>query len=121
MSVAVRSASARGASPADRRRRHGTGEGDAGVLLSCFFNDTAPPEIYTLSLHDALPIFDIEMRLQIREGPARLQFDRQKSGRRRLHPEVIEQFLEIEIGRIKSCIHLSVARENGLKIGRAHV
>src|SRR5439155_2665291 len=22
-----------------------------------FFNDTAPPEIYTLSLHDALPIF----------------------------------------------------------------
>src|SRR5204863_9454834 len=35
-------------------------------LLSCcvlalisffFFNDTAPPELYTLSLHDALPIF----------------------------------------------------------------
>src|SRR5436305_5177461 len=26
-------------------------------LPSCFFfNDTAPPEIYTLSLHDALPI-----------------------------------------------------------------
>src|SRR5438270_1281596 len=24
--------------------------------LSFFFNDTAPPEIYTLSLHDALPI-----------------------------------------------------------------
>src|SRR5256885_7082976 len=23
-----------------------------------FFNDTAPPEIYTLSLHDALPIYD---------------------------------------------------------------
>ena len=22
-----------------------------------FFNDTAPPEIYTLSLHDALPIY----------------------------------------------------------------
>src|SRR6266704_3331321 len=22
----------------------------------CFFHDTAPPEIYTLSLHDALPI-----------------------------------------------------------------
>src|SRR5438477_9347782 len=26
-------------------------------LDSFFFNDTAPPEIYTLSLHDALPIF----------------------------------------------------------------
>src|SRR5688572_31789736 len=23
-----------------------------------FFNDTPPPEIYTLSLHDALPIYD---------------------------------------------------------------
>src|SRR4029434_11362385 len=26
-------------------------------LFSCFFNDTATTEIYTLSLHDALPIF----------------------------------------------------------------
>src|SRR5690606_40035247 len=28
-----------------------------------FFNDTAPTEIYTLSLHDALPIFLISWRL----------------------------------------------------------
>src|SRR5690606_29111761 len=27
-----------------------------GHALAFFFNDTAPPEIYTLSLHDALPI-----------------------------------------------------------------
>src|SRR5437588_9727326 len=30
------------------------------IALSCtlfFFNDTAPTEIYTLSLHDALPIY----------------------------------------------------------------
>src|SRR2546430_13573307 len=27
------------------------------VLLFFFFNDTAPTEIYTLPLHDALPIF----------------------------------------------------------------
>src|SRR5439155_21664818 len=27
-----------------------------------FFNDTAPTEIYTLSLHDALPIFDHDAR-----------------------------------------------------------
>src|SRR3712207_7581159 len=27
------------------------------VCVSCFFNDTATTEIYTLSLHDALPIF----------------------------------------------------------------
>src|SRR5438552_8662343 len=27
------------------------------IIVLFFFNDTAPPEIYTLSLHDALPIF----------------------------------------------------------------
>src|SRR5947199_5894907 len=26
-------------------------------MFAFFFNDTPPPEIYTLSLHDALPIF----------------------------------------------------------------
>ena len=29
------------------------------MLLFFFFNDTATTEIYTLSLHDALPIYDI--------------------------------------------------------------
>src|SRR5437773_3306237 len=28
-------------------------------LIPFFFNDTAPSEIYTLSLHDALPILEI--------------------------------------------------------------
>src|SRR5687768_18105627 len=35
------------------------------TLLSFFFNDTATTEIYTLSLHDALPISDAEA-----DGPA---------------------------------------------------
>ena len=30
------------------------------VILSFFFNDTATTEIYTLSLHDALPIYEHE-------------------------------------------------------------
>src|SRR5256885_1182595 len=30
------------------------------ALPSFFFNDTATTEIYTLSLHDALPIFSLE-------------------------------------------------------------
>src|SRR5215203_6988275 len=37
------------------------------VLLcsfSFFFNDTATTEIYTLSLHDALPIFAVELLLE---------------------------------------------------------
>src|SRR5258708_20963521 len=31
-----------------------------------FFNDTATTEIYTLSLHDALPIFEVELAEQRR-------------------------------------------------------
>src|SRR3712207_6300659 len=35
-------------------------------ILTCFFlNDTAPTEIYTLSLHDALPIFTIAFPMMI--------------------------------------------------------
>src|SRR2546422_5535935 len=33
------------------------------ILFFFFFNDTATTEIYTLSLHDALPICDIEIRV----------------------------------------------------------
>src|SRR5882724_6386976 len=33
-------------------------QNEVTVLLFFFFNDTATTEIYTLSLHDALPIFD---------------------------------------------------------------
>src|SRR5437879_10610839 len=35
-------------------------------LLFFFFNDTATTEIYTLSLHDALPIFQLRAALQRR-------------------------------------------------------
>src|SRR3712207_8319009 len=42
-----------------------------------FFNDTATTEIYTLSLHDALPI---SLRVQRRAHPARLPHGRHASG-----------------------------------------
>src|SRR5258706_8768603 len=34
------------------------------LMIRClfFFNDTATTEIYTLSLHDALPIFELRLR-----------------------------------------------------------
>src|SRR5205807_10596186 len=38
------------------------------LLSSFFFNDTAPTEIYTLSLHDALPIFPRQRRVVRRCG-----------------------------------------------------
>src|SRR5205814_9946187 len=42
-----------------------TSHSSSCVLLCFFFIDTAPPEIYTLSLHDALPIsFHRPMRLR---------------------------------------------------------
>src|SRR5437867_7184263 len=54
----------------------------AGVLIIFFFNDTSTPVIYTLSLHDALPI-----SLRLPEGAARLLgedlFDRGEIRRRR--------------------------------------
>ena len=40
-----------------------------GVLLRSFiiffFNDTATTEIYTLALHDALPIYHLEQLVQV--------------------------------------------------------
>ena len=47
-------------------RDHVRGEGGGGVWGGgggeqfFFFNDTATTEIYTLSLHDALPIFSFD-------------------------------------------------------------
>src|SRR5437764_13706656 len=38
-----------------------------------FFNDTATTEIYTLSLHDALPIYDCRRQESRNEDPARLR------------------------------------------------
>src|SRR3712207_7238382 len=46
-----------------------------------FFNDTATTEIYTLSLHDALPIFDLDSPvLLVDEHLARLAHPRQLPG-----------------------------------------
>src|SRR3712207_8001105 len=40
------------------------------LLFIFFFNDTATTEIYTLSLHDALPISLEDRRLVMREAPS---------------------------------------------------
>src|SRR6266566_7148111 len=40
------------------------------LALTFFFNDTATTEIYTLSLHDALPISSIVFARWLREPPA---------------------------------------------------
>src|SRR5258707_7327187 len=40
------------------------------ILLFFFFNDTATTEIYTLSLHDALPIWAFRERFLLDVSPA---------------------------------------------------
>src|SRR5262249_56689815 len=47
------------------------------LFLSFFFTDPATPEIYTLSLHDALPIFRQSYRECRRRAPAMVIFDRE--------------------------------------------
>src|SRR2546427_3110257 len=45
-----------------------------------FFNDTATPEIYPLSLHDALPIFGANVAaLRLCEGPQYLLADHRRA------------------------------------------
>src|ERR1035438_3767173 len=43
-----------------------------------FFNDTATTEIYTLSLHDALPICDLGARVEMPELAAAVRIERQE-------------------------------------------
>src|SRR5262245_66375434 len=49
-----------------------------------FFNDTATTEIYTLSLHDALPISRRATRRRIRELPAQRRTQRHEGLRREI-------------------------------------
>ena len=96
-------------------RGGGEGEwgGGGGVCFFFFFNDTATTEIYTLSLHDALPIFvDVE---GLRGFVPRSHLSESED-------------LESQVGNTLSVAFLEVNQENNklvmsqrLEIGRAHV
>src|SRR3990167_44512 len=45
------------------------------MATSFFFNDPAPPDIYTLSLHDALPISVSDWSAQTIRSPGRISVD----------------------------------------------
>ena len=45
--------------------QRGRGGGGVVVVVVFFFNDTATTEIYTLSLHDALPISAVHTTAEI--------------------------------------------------------
>src|SRR2546430_5560230 len=65
------------------------------MCIFFFFNDTATTEIYTLSLHDALPIFDSDDADRARLGRTRSAIYLQPHGlwlvRPRLRPRVRRQ------------------------------
>src|SRR2546425_9243091 len=54
------------------------------LLIFFFFNDTATTEIYTLSLHDALPICHRILRLPDQGQAVRLRTRRRRRGGRRI-------------------------------------
>src|SRR2546427_9692378 len=79
-----------------------------------FFNDTATTEIYTLSLHDALPIYfaadDLPAGDHHQHGDEAVQQDEQD--RNAVHAEVIVHVEAGDPGRELDELH---------EIGRAHV
>src|SRR3712207_9095340 len=66
------------------------------MLVIFFFNDTATTEIYTLSLHDALPIFRVLERMEARiEEPATRAALAAVAG---LSPRQLERLFQVHIG-----------------------
>src|SRR5690242_21957551 len=70
------------------------------VFTFFFFNDTATTEIYTLSLHDALPIFDPESdrgnRCDLEErGVLRLRFSSDIDGRSEEHTSELQSHVNL--------------------------
>src|SRR5437667_7152491 len=57
------------------------------ITLIFFFNHTAPTDIYTLSLHDALPISDLALELEVGAAAA---------GRGKRDPDLHEELVGLE-------------------------
>src|SRR5260370_34857103 len=63
--------------------------------LLFFFNDTATTEIYTLSLHDALPISEIEVVLHPGIGHAQQAYRVEFFGRSEEHTSELQSHLNL--------------------------
>src|SRR5467141_5435552 len=67
---------------------------DKALNFIFFFNDTATTEIYTLSLHDALPICPARLRPRGRRPPRRGHHP-QRQGRSEEHTSELQSHLNI--------------------------
>src|SRR3712207_7484184 len=82
-----------------------------------FFNDTATTEIYTLSLHDALPIYRVVVdRMQLRDDAIELIPDlaalRPRHARQRLIPQHSALDVVHEIERDRKSTRLNSSHAN---------
>src|SRR2546422_3575831 len=104
------------------------------MLLFFFFNDTATTEIYTLSLHDALPISRGRLRVArallplpdlVRQGLPR-EFDRHLAVLERREQQQLDD-APLELAHALPDVlrdeaqHVVGDRELEMEIGRAHV
>src|SRR3712207_7118113 len=98
-----------------------------GIMLCClffiffFFNDTATTEIYTLSLHDALPIYQSidDIRVAIRKGPRRrwrLALEQQHGTVRRIGERSEEHTSELQSRQYLVCRLLLEKKKKNKKI-----
>src|SRR2546426_4665464 len=67
-----------------------------------FFNDTATTEIYTLSLHDALPIYEhhlgeveVDLQVMVVEGVVLFGVEHLEQRRGRIAPEIVAELVDL--------------------------
>ena len=91
-------------------------------LFFFFFNDTATTEIYTLSLHDALPIFPLRTGSMIRVFHIAGSSGAQPGFYHVFGPDSCDVAEGLQLVRLYFNVKLDKAAEFvRLKIGRAHV
>src|SRR5438309_8432843 len=71
-----------------------------------FFHDTPTPEIYTLSLHDALPISEDRIARRARRHARAVRRPERRCGRARLHEQGVDVRSEEHTSELQSQFHL---------------
>ena len=92
--------------------------GGGGVCF--FFNDTATTEIYTLSLHDALPIYQ-EATQDVHESISEGDGDETNSLGEKIASATDENALHLQASVSQQTPHDVLAQKKPVEIGRAHV